>query len=213
MNRSQKMRFIAVAAGFSMGLAWAAQAQTQSPVRMLKCTDERGKVYYSDRPGPQCAQSDILELNRQGIIVSRPGQKPVTSSASAPKGETAAQRLDRIERERRDKALLMTYTSEQQIDESKKRSLEIPTVAIKQAEAKLATAQKALDDMKRQSATYTSATKPLPATLADDLNKQEQAVARLEESLADKKHLAAEIGKRFDDEKARFLELTTTAGR
>ena len=223
MNQSQKVRFVAIAAGLSVGLALAVQAHagkpppkrpsTSGPVRLLKCIDDRGKVFYSDRPGPQCAQGDILELNRQGVVVNRPGQKAGNSAVTASKKETAAQRQDRVEQERRDKALLMTYTSEEQIEESKKRSLEIPTLAIKQTEAKLAKAQKALDDTKRQSETYTSANKPVPPTLRDDLHSQEKAVARLEENLADRKDLAAEIGKRFDSEKARFRELTAAAGR
>ena len=66
-------------------LALPAQAE-QGNARMYKCIDTAGKVYYSDKMNPDCAQSS--ELNRQGVVmkkkeVAKPGQPSKADPAAA----------------------------------------------------------------------------------------------------------------------------------
>ncbi len=216
MSLLQKVCLFAVIAAFVAGLASAAFAQrtpqrsNSAPVRMLKCTDAKGKVYYSDRPGPECGGSDVQELNRQGVVIQRSEPKP-SAAAAQPKNETAQQRQERIEQERRDKALLLTYTTEQQIEESKHRSLELPLLAVKQNEAKLATAQKALDDLIRKREQHNKLQQPVPAALEENLRTRGKEVELLKAGLAERKEFAEEIRKRFDGDKARFREIKSAS--
>ena len=50
-------------------LALPVQAAEQSGVHTFKCVDAAGKVYYSDKPNPDCGKG--VELNRQGVVVKK----------------------------------------------------------------------------------------------------------------------------------------------
>ena len=88
---------------------------------VYKCVDGRGKVYYSDKLTPEC--NEIEEMNRQGRVVKKHETlKPGVAPKPAADGMGGAK--DSAERQRRDRALTATYTSEQEIDFARDRSLE-----------------------------------------------------------------------------------------
>lgn len=181
--------------------AWG-QAKAKSNVRMLKCKDAHGRMYYSDKPGPECAQGGVLELDRQGVPVRRPAL-----DQGKPKTDAKTDKLRQLQ-ERRDKALLATYSSEAQIDEAKQRSLLVPTQAAKAADERYNTAQKDLYALKQQADKYAGQQKPIPPTLIDGVRAKEQEMRQLESDVRTKKAQIAEISQRFDADKQRFRELT-----
>lgn len=181
--------------------AWG-QAKAQSNVRMFKCKDAHGRMYYSDKPGAECAQGGVLELNRQGVAVKRPAMDQGKTKTDS---KTDKQRLLQ---ERRDKALLATYSSEAQIDEAKQRSLQVPTQAAKTAEKRYNTAQKDLYALKQQAEKYAGQKKPIPPQLIEEVRAKEQETRKLESDVAARKAQIAEISQRFEADKQRFRELT-----
>src|SRR5262249_17723549 len=135
--------------------------------RMYKCVDATGNVYYSDKMNPDCGQG--AEMNRQGVVLKRKeppkpekaGQQPATVDP------IVAQKNGK-EQERRDRALMATYTTEDEIDAARDRSLAIPAQGIKATEAKLEKTNEQLTGYKKQADTLASQKKSLPPGLLED---------------------------------------------
>ena len=173
-----------------------------SSTSLYKCKDVKGRTYYADKPGPECAGS-VQELTSQGVRVNRPTPDAPDTATTSKKSNA-----DR-EGQRRDKALLATYSSEEQIEAAKQRNLELPQQAVKQLEAKLERTRKDLQTLQGQADGYASQKKQIPAVLLEDVRVKQGQTAKLENDLAKKRANAADIAQRFDADKQRFRELTS----
>lgn len=202
MKGLQKILFGAFLVLLCATFAAHAQVKRSGPAAaMYKCKDAQGRTYYADKLGPECV-GGVQELSRQGLRVHRP----------APAGASGAERTAAapvsLDRERRDKALLATYSSEEQIEAAKQRNLALPLQAVKQAESKLERVQKELHGLQTQADGYASQKKQIPASLLEDVRAKEAQVARLTEELQKKREHAAGIEQRFEADKQRFRELS-----
>lgn len=183
-------------------LALPAQAQ-QEKARMYKCIDTAGKVYYSDKMNPDCGQGS--ELNRQGVVmpkkqVAKPGQPSKADAvATTPK--------DSKEQERRDHALMATYTTEEEIDAARDRSLAIPAQGMKTVESKLDKVNRQLTELKKQADALATQKKPLPPHLLEEVNASEKEISALEADLAQRKAQSESIRAKYETDKQRFREL------
>jgi len=192
---------------FATVLALPGQAQEKGS-RMYKCIDSAGKAYYSDKIGPECGQAS--ELNRQGVVMpkKKPAAGPVQPKVDPAAGTSKAAK----EQERRDQALIATYTSEEEIDAARDRSLAIPAQGTKSVEAKLEAANDQLAALKKQADTLAAQQKPLPAHLIEEVSASQKQVARLEADVAQRKAQADAIRAKYEADKKRFRELKGTAG-
>ena len=183
-------------------LALSAHAQ-QGNARMYKCIDTVGKVYYSDRMNPDCGQ--ISELNPQGVVMKkREVAKPGQPSKAAP---AAATPKNSKEQERRDRALMATYTTEEEIDAARDRSLAIPAQGVKSIESKLDKFNQQLTELKKQADTLATQKKPLPAHLLEEVNVSQKVVSGLEADLVQRKAQSDSIRAKYEADKQRFREL------
>lgn len=192
------------------GQAWAQQQKPRKPagkpgaaVTMHKCIDANGKVYYSDKLTPDCERSS--QLSRQGITVTpKPDSGTAAQGAQKPGAAPAVQTLAE---ERRDKALVATYTSEQEIDLARDRNLQSPLQAVKITETRLGKLDKELERLQKQADGFTSKKKPVPAHLAEEINSKRSAQSALQSELAQKNTQANQIREKFEADKLRFREL------
>lgn len=210
MNYCRKLSIwsaIVVSAGI---LFIAVPSQAAKPSRganpvMHKCSDDKGRVFYSDRPDLDCPQS--VGMSKHGVKLDKPA--PVQpAAAQSKKTEPTA---EAIEQARRDQAIMQTYTSASQIEESKSRNLEPPTQAVKLAQRQLERATAKRDALKKQTDGLTLQKKPLPAGLSEDLRLQEEEVMRLQEEALRRQAHADQIAARFDADLRRYRELTGAA--
>ena len=185
----------------AIALVLPAQAQ-QGNARMYKCVDAAGKVYYSDKLNPDCAQGS--ELNRQGVVMPK---KKVANPAQRSKDDVGVDSKDSQHQERRDRALMATYTTEEEIDAARDRSLAIPAQATKTVESKLDKINGQLTELKKQADALAAQKKPLPPRLLEDVNASQKELARLEADLAQRKAQSDSIRAKFEADKLRFREL------
>ena len=185
----------------AIALALPAQAQQAAP-RMYKCVDANGKVYYSDKLNPDCAQGS--ELNRQGVVMPK---KKVANPAQRSKDDVGVDSKNSQHQERRDRALMATYTTEEEIDAARDRSLAIPAQATKSVESKLDKINGQLTELKNQADALAAQKKPFPSRLLEDVNARHKELARLEADLAQRKVQADSIRAKFEADKLRFREL------
>jgi hypothetical protein len=185
-------------------LSLPAQAQT----RTYKCIDGAGKVYYSDKLNPDCGQG--TELNKQGVVMKK--KEVAAKPGPTVKGDPPAELPKSAkEQERRDRALMATYTSEEEIDAARDRSLAIPAQGTKTNEAKLEKVNQHLTDLKKQADTLAAQQKPLPPHLLDDVAAAQKDIGVLETDLAQRKIQSDGIRAKYEAEKKRFRELKGVA--
>src|SRR6476620_1694481 len=100
----------------------------------FKCTDSKGVAHYEDVPPAACNDVTITEVSRSGTVIRK-----IEPQKAAPAAAPAAKESDRaaIDRQRRDRTLLDTYTNEVEIDRSRDRSLELVKARKQSAESQL----------------------------------------------------------------------------
>ena len=193
---------LALGAVLAISLAMPAFAQQkQSGSRMYKCVDDAGKVYYSDSPKEDCSKG--TEMNRHGVVVRKPGEK--TGPVVKPKEDLKKPEL--ATGERRDRALMATYTTEADIDAARDRTLEMPLQALKTAETRLEKVNGELFELKKQADALAAKQKPLPPDLIEEVQLKHKAVTALDAEIVQKKAGADNIRARYESDKQRFREL------
>src|SRR3981189_456038 len=103
------------AAVFLLSFAVLAPALAQAPQRMYKCTDAKGKVYYTQVPPRECLGRDTQELNKSGTVIRKSERAPTPAEIQAREAERKkkSEQDERAKEERRkNTALLNTYSSE-----------------------------------------------------------------------------------------------------
>jgi hypothetical protein len=204
------MRVIGSLVSLTIAAALAVPALAQpkpktSPV-MYKCVDSRGQIYYSDKVTPECGQTQ--EMNRQGRILKKDETTKPGAVAKPAKGGTVKPK-ESSESLRRDRALTATYTSEEEIDLARDRSLVIPLQAVKTSENRLAKANKQLSELKTQADRLAGQQKAIPPQLLEEIDAKQKAVSALEAEVRQKKRYADSVRARYEADKLRYRELKT----
>ena len=188
-------------------LPMAAAAQT------YRCVGKDGKKYYGQSVPPQCLGMPVEQLNAQGMVTKR-----FDAAASAAEREKkAADDEERKKREavtkeegRRTRALLATYTSEQEIENARVRALQENQIAVKDVEGKIALIRKRHGDLVKELDFYQGKNKP-PARLEQDIKNVDIDLKAQEGLLASKKKEVDSINTKYDEDKKRYIELTKGA--
>jgi hypothetical protein len=167
---------------------------------MYRCKDENGRVYYTDRPGIACQGRETDEMTKQGLVLQRP-------DAERP-GESADERRARMAQERADRALLQTYSSEEQIEAAKQRNLQTPLLGVKYVKKKIAIYTERLNELRDREKSLMDQGKNVPLELIDDIDSTLSDVARLEYDLETKQRMVDRIVDRYEADKERYRELT-----
>ncbi len=204
------MKVISSLVSLTIAAALAAPALAQQKAKpgvpatvVYKCVDGR-KVYYSDKLTPECYE--IEEMTRQGRVLKKhettsPGQ------AQKPKVEDAAGQKNTAEKQRRDRALTATYTSEQEIDLARDRSLVIPLQAVKTSENRLGKVNQELFELKTQADRLAGQQKAIPPPLLEEIDVKHKEVSALEADLKEKTSYAESVRARYEADLLRYREL------
>ena len=178
---------------------------------MHKCEDAAGKIYYSDKLTPECVRTS--ELNRHGVPLERKAAKTTSSRQLAALDKEKLSPAQSAAHQRRDKALMATYTSEKEIDLARDRNLEMPLQAARTVEARHGKSEKELQDLTKQADGYVSRKKPVPAHISEDITRKQSSLTALETELAQKNAQVDAIRAKFDADKQRFRELHALSPR
>ncbi len=197
---------VAVAALASAILPLDAAAQT------YRCTSKEGKVYYGQTIPSPCIGQVVEQLNAQGLVMRRimptnaqPEEDPAVKEAEEKKKREEAARAK--EEARRNRALLATYTSVQEIDEARGRALAEPTRRVAEIEARVAELKKKQAALAKEKATYTGG-KKAPASLGEQIHDVESELSLQLELQASKRRDIDGINTKYDEDKKRYVELT-----
>ena len=179
-----------------------------------KWVDEKGVVHYTDKLPPDAVDKASIELNKQGVPIKQ------TDKALTPEQRRAieqdadktrdAQRA-KEEHERRDRALVASYTNEAEIDLARNRSLQTINNVIlsSQAFSEQLNKRKVDVETKRDE----SKGKALAAVFDRELESIDAELQRQSELVTQKNKEAATITAKYDADKQRWRELSASKER
>lgn len=193
-----------------LGLLAAAPAAAQQ--RMYKCVDAKGKVYYTQVPPAECLGRETLELNKSGMLIRRNKPPSVLSPEQLrAQEETRRKKIEEEEQakeeRRKNLALLNTYPSETDIEEARARALSEAKTAIADTEKHILNAHKRKKDLETEKEFYLK--KPVPAKLRQAIADNEVEIKNQTGLLEVKKKEISTINAKYDEDKRRYLELTS----
>jgi hypothetical protein len=176
--------------------------------QLFVCTTPGGRTLTGDAPPPECQNVVVRELNHDGSI-KRVIEPPLTPDQKKKHEEEEKKRHQREmqaqEQMRKDRALLETYASEDEIEASRDRTLASRQALIDRANQQLKgfkVDRKRLDD---ESEFYAKRQMPdkLKRALEDNAALQAQQLKTIDDIRADMQR----INERYDGELQRFREL------
>ena len=176
-----------------MVAAVLALASFAAAAQSFRCVGKDGKKYYGSSVPPQCIGVPVEQMSPQGTVLRRIEPQAASAEERAKREADEAERKKQAatarEQQRRDQALLATYSSENDIEDGRRRALENDQRVVKELEGRIAGLRS-----KR-------AAEKDPKVVDAELNLQQNALA------AKKKEIAA-INAKYDEDKKRYLELT-----
>lgn len=199
--RNSKL-LVALIAGIAFSLPAAA--------KMYKWVDDQGVTHYGETIPPEYANKDRTELNKTGRTVKK--EEVLNSEERRAKAEADAQkRADdeaAVERKRRDKALVNTYSSSAEIDLARSRNLQQVDARVNGIGAQVKIVNDSLLGLQKEAEGYKQAGKRLPKSLQEDLDETLTRLNKLQQDLDKAKAEKSAMEARYDADKARYKELT-----
>jgi hypothetical protein len=189
--------------------ALAAPAAAQQTHKLYRYTDPvTGQTVYTDKLPPSAAGKANDQLSPQGTVIRR-NEAALTPEQIAAK---EAERKRKIEEEaaakeekRKNMALLNTYPSERDIDEARARALNANEESVKEAERKLADAEKRKASLAAEAEFYKK--RPMPAHLKQEIQTNAVEIRSQAELIDKKKKEADAINARYDEDLRRYRGL------
>lgn len=208
VTRGGKRRAVAFAALMLASAAACAQSPPVMPP-IYSCV-ANGRTYSGDRPPPECANSDIRELNKDGSV-RRVIPRPLTQEEQKARALEAKRRHEEEERalaqRRRDRSLLEAYANEDEIEAARAKALDTSKEVIRRSEARIErmdAERRRLDD---ESEFYKK--RDLPDSIKRAYANNEQEKAAELKIVRDARIEMQRINERFDAERKRFRELVS----
>ena len=188
----------------------AARSQARPGELTYRCVGKDGKKYYGSTLPQQCIGQPVEQLSTSGIVVRRISPEGDEKERLAKEAAAKKKREDEAaarEAARRNRALLATYTSEQDIDEARSRALAENEKAVRDVELRIDAIKKHQATYDKELEFYKGDNKP-PARLQDDIRDAEIDLQAQQNLLAAKKKDAENINAKYSGDKKRYRELT-----
>ena len=191
-----------------LALGSPAGAATGNGRTLYKWVDEKGVTHYGDRIPPEYAGQEQHIMNSQGIEINRlDAQKSAEQLAAEDQ-----KKLEALQSQQRDRNLLNTYASVQEIERLRDQRVTLVTDQIKVTSQFLEVLNGKLKKLRVNSMhfkPYNSDPKApsMPDQLAEDLVRVDNDIHTQEQNLREKRSEETTMRKQFESDIARFKEL------
>ncbi len=175
---------------------------------VYKWVDEHGITHYGDQVPPEYAAQERQIINAQGVEINH-------LDAQKTPEQLAAEEQKRIETEQsrnRDRNLLNTYASVQEIERLRDQRVTLLTDQIKVTSQFLETLNGKLNKLRDSSLRYKPYSSdphalPMPDQVAEDLVRVGNDIHTQEQNLLEKRSEESTMSKQFESDIDRFKEL------
>jgi Domain of unknown function (DUF4124) len=184
---------------FSLFALLAASASA----KLYRWVDESGRVQYSDKPPVTVPTSGVSELNKSGMVKTTPA--PVLSREEKEKiqNEQALQK----EQQRKDRALLQSFSKPEEIDLIRDRRIGVVESAIAANAIRMQNTAPRKKRVETQMARLKKNNRAVPSDLNNELAAVQKEVLDIEEDNRSKKQEIENIKIKAEEDKKRLLEL------
>ncbi|HWN05970.1 MAG TPA: DUF4124 domain-containing protein [Steroidobacteraceae bacterium] len=205
---SAKLLFSAVVLAL---LAGAAGAQSEKQKKLYRWVDKNGQVHYGDSVPAEYAEQDREVLNRQGVPVGRE-EGTITAEEAAAKAVADKAARDEQKRKLRDRVLLQTYQSVQELEVLRDNRLDLVDAQLTIQEQSLSNLRAQRAQIERMAARYgpakaTADAQPLPDEVAVDLERSANDIETQEANLVRRRQERESIRQTFEADIERYKEL------
>lgn len=173
-----------------------------------KWVDEKGVVHYTDKIPPEAVEKSNVQLDKNGVPVKRTDAAPSAEQKRAKAEEEArAKQLakDRELVDRRDRALLSTYTMESEIDLARRRALATIDQQIQSSTAYTTQLSKRREELEAKKTGVQG--QPVPPVLEREVANLDTELARQADLVAAKQKEVFLVNLRYDADLKRWREL------
>jgi hypothetical protein len=173
-----------------------------------KWVDEKGVVHYTDKIPPEAVEKSNVQLDKNGVPVKRTDAAPSAEQKRAKAEEEArAKQLakDRELVDRRDRALLSTYTMESEIDLARRRALATIDQQIQSSTAYTTQLSKRREELEAKKTAVQG--QPVPPVLEREVANLDTELARQADLVAAKQKEVFLVNLRYDADLKRWREL------
>ena len=201
---------------FLGAFALTGAVNAQAPGGKIVCwKDKAGKtVGCGDKVPPEYQDNATKQLNQRGVTVNQSDPALTAEQKKALQAEADRKAADSVlaaEQKRRDKALLDTFSSVNEIDLKRKRDTTLIESNIEAQQTNLKNANDRQADARTRMESFKKENKPVPAPIQDEYDRAEASKVKIQAQIAQKRKEITELNQQYDDMKKRYAELTGTA--
>lgn len=178
--------------------------------KIYKCTDKQGKVFYSQTYNAQTCGGGGSQLNEQGLPVKTIERQKSSEEIAAEHAEAkraAEAKVVSDAQAQQDRALMMSYNSEDDLKRARDQEIEVVTASSNTAKLALASQKKALADILAHAASFERAKKPVPQVTADQLKIVRQQIDTTNRQVAEREAELKQIQANYQVKFVRYREL------
>jgi hypothetical protein len=197
--------------GIGLGIGAAAMVAATTGVwaaGTYKWVDDQGVVHYSDKAPPDVPLKGETVLDKQGREVGKV-DPPLTPAQQRAKAEEEQRQKAlakaKDDQARKDRALMQSYTNEEEIEISRQRSISTIEAQIKSAQAYTADLTRQQKAIAEKKASFGS--KPIPAELEHQSAAVDAELSRQAILLRQKQEELVMAGNKYDTIKQRWREI------
>jgi hypothetical protein len=199
---------------FLVGSVYTAAAAEQSHSReaFFRCKDRNGQTHYGDSVPPECAGLDTEVLNDRGMVLRVIEGEKSRASRLGREAVEAKERKEREQRALRDRTLIETYLTVEDIERLRDQRLELLVAQYRVTEQNLASLrerQTRLDSQVARFRPYSDNPNapPLPENLAAEIVNTVNGLRVYQESMNANSKEQAQLREQFAADIKRFKEL------
>lgn len=182
----------------SLVLAFASEVDAEQASNIVKWKDDKGVTHYADTIAAEDANRESALISKQGIIVKR--NKPANPQATT-------LYLEKLEQDKKDRALLSTFTNANEIDLALERNLQLDQVVLENLLRDQANSEQRLAASQKTLLQFTKNKKPVPSDLPLEIANNQTELTQLELRINARKNNIALLRLRFAHDKERYISL------
>jgi len=195
----------------------AAGQQSSKQPKLYRWVDKNGQVHYGDSIPAEYSDQDRDVLNKQGVKVGREEGIITPEEAAAKAAEDKAAR-DEQKRKLRDRVLLQTYQSVQELEVLRDNRLDLVDAQLTIQEQSLSNLRAQRMQIERIAARYAPANKdpsaePMPEEIARDLERSASDIDTQQANLDKRRQERENIRQNFEADIKRYQELRAVRPR
>ena len=185
---------------------------------LYKWVDEDGNVHYSSQLPANQNKKGHQQLNKQGVVLTtqeaaKSAEELAVEAEEKRKleAEQAEQARIKAAQDAQDRVLLLTFSSEAEIEHARENRIEVIDSVIRLINSSIESTQTKLDELKHSAETnYTAHGNEIPGGLAQKIEHAERKIESRNAQLRAKEEEKAKIYQKYETDLERYRELSAT---